>query len=259
MKKRKALSVLICALALVGAFTLVAGAIDTLETISATLNRGITIKYEGEVQTMKDGQGSTIYPITYNNTNYLPVRAVADMLGLEVGWDSATQTITLGASETGTDMVDSFKPYTAYTTDPSATLYRNPVVLVQSGDGRTQDVGGETINHWLNLRNYNDIHSSYIPDSGASAGVQGKEITCSFNLGGKYSSLSFKVYTNTDTTLKVLGDNDTVLGEYTLTGGQVPQTITIDLAHTTQLTFIRGADPVGQVANSTYLFNAVLK
>lgn len=37
-------------------------------------------------------------PFTYEGTTYLPVRAVAEAVGKEVKWDSATQTVTLSDS-----------------------------------------------------------------------------------------------------------------------------------------------------------------
>ena len=84
MKRRKVWETLVIALALVGAFTLSAKATDTLEAISAYLNYGITIKHEGIPQTMMDANGVRVYPITYNGTTYVPIRAVSNMLGVGV-------------------------------------------------------------------------------------------------------------------------------------------------------------------------------
>lgn len=39
-------------------------------------------------------------PFTYEGTTYLPVRAVAEAVGKDVKWDSATQTVTLGEKGT---------------------------------------------------------------------------------------------------------------------------------------------------------------
>lgn len=71
----------------------------TLDKIEAYLNRGITIRYNGEVQTMYDAQGTRVYPITYKGTTYLPVRAVSNMLGIDVEWDGANNTVLLGEND----------------------------------------------------------------------------------------------------------------------------------------------------------------
>ena len=65
------------------------------EEIKAYLAPGITVKYNGEVQTMTDAAGNTVYPVSYNGTTYLPVRAVSNMLGVAVDWDGETQTVLL--------------------------------------------------------------------------------------------------------------------------------------------------------------------
>ena len=36
-----------------------------------------TIRYNGETQTLFDANKNRVYPITYNGTTYLPVRAVS--------------------------------------------------------------------------------------------------------------------------------------------------------------------------------------
>lgn len=43
----------------------------------------------------KDANGNYVEPFTISGTTYLPVRAVASALGLEVGWDDKTKTVTL--------------------------------------------------------------------------------------------------------------------------------------------------------------------
>lgn len=96
MKIKKSALTLALAFAVVFGMIVGANAADTLKTITASLNYGITIKYNGEVQEMKDANGNRVYPISYEGTTYLPVRAVANLLGIEVNWDGATNTVWLG-------------------------------------------------------------------------------------------------------------------------------------------------------------------
>lgn len=247
MKIKK--SVLILALLMVAlvSFTTGAAASGTLKEIAAYLNYGITIKYDGETQNLTDASGNRVYPITYNGTTYLPVRAVSNMLGVAVDWDGATQTVLLGKSAGGTDLIDSFKPYTEY--DTTGSTHVSEPYFVQSSDKKTTTIGGETISHWLALRN------DYISRDA-------KE--CSFNLGGKYNTLTFKVYSEKDMTLIITGDNGSALGQFTLKGGQAPQTLTINLNGTTQLTFdlekVAGSEYHADGENwETFIFNATLE
>lgn len=69
------------------------------ETVTASLAYPISVKYNGEIQTMTDATGARVYPIAYNGTTYLPVRAVGNMLGLTVDWDQEEQTVLLTSAE----------------------------------------------------------------------------------------------------------------------------------------------------------------
>lgn len=68
------------------------------ELVNAILSPGITVKFNGNVQIMKDVNGNPVYPIMVDGTTYLPVRAVCNMLDLPVEWDGDTKTVLLGAT-----------------------------------------------------------------------------------------------------------------------------------------------------------------
>jgi hypothetical protein len=80
----------------------VALAVTTLAssgTITRTLQahfRGIQIFLDGNRITPRDGQGNIVEPFIVDGTTYLPLRAVAEALGLEVNWDGATNSVFLG-------------------------------------------------------------------------------------------------------------------------------------------------------------------
>lgn len=237
MKKGARFTTLVVALALVCGMVIGATASNgAAQLIQAYLTPGRTVKYNGEVQTMKDEKGNVIYPISYQGSTYLPIRAIAGLLDVPVEWDGDTQTVLLGAPAEGVDMIEGFKPYTSYKTD-------GMVQFVQNSDKKTANAGGVEISHWIGFwRGYT---------------WQDKEHTTSFNLGGKYSTLTFKAYAASDVTLTVTGDNGQVLGEYQLVGGQVPQTFTVNLLNTTQLSFTRTAPE--KSTGGCFIFDAFLK
>ena len=151
MNGKKALMTLAITLALVCGMAIGASAADTLKEISAYLNYGITIKYNGEAQDLTDAAGNRVYPITYNGTTYLPVRAVSNLLGIGVDWDGATQTVLLGEKADGTDLIDNFKPYNSYTTDIDYRGSLDPE-FIQSSEKQTTTIGGNTVSHWFAVR-----------------------------------------------------------------------------------------------------------
>lgn len=55
----------------------------------------IKVTLNGDAVALVDANGAAVEPFAINGTTYLPVRAVASALGLEVGWDQATTTVQL--------------------------------------------------------------------------------------------------------------------------------------------------------------------
>lgn len=71
------------------------------QTIQAILNNQIKISLNGQVQTFKDElTGEIQYPITYNNRTYLPLRNIAQFVGLEVDYDGNENVAILSTEKT---------------------------------------------------------------------------------------------------------------------------------------------------------------
>ena len=233
MNRKKLISSLVLTLVLLCGIAIGAGASGALQEIKAYLDPSITIKMEGEAQTFLDAKGNRVYPITYQGSTYLPVRAVAGLAGFEVNWDQATRTVDLGESK-GVDLIDTYK---AYQLDDTVWSWAKQV---QTADGQNEDISGVSCSHWLSFGTY---------PSGAG------DAAASFNLLGKHETLTFSYFSSIDVTLTVLGDNGSVLGEYNIKGGAVAQTVTVPLLKTNELKFqVKMVDWDTQVR----IFNAYL-
>ena len=138
--------------------TVGAVAASKLVVISAYLNHGITITYDGEVQTMYDANGNRVIPITFNGTTYLPVRAVSNMMDVNVEWDAANNTVVLGDAPV--------KPYEL----KRGTLYDGTEAKSFTVAGQNQTVGFKLLGR------------SISSDSYALFAVNGKD-TLSFDVG----------------------------------------------------------------------------
>ena len=191
---------------------------------------GITIKYNGEEQILKTEKGERIYPITYQGSTYVPIRAVSNILGVGVDWDQATKTVLLGTPADGIDLIDTYKAYAV-----------NVAKQYQSSDKKPVDIGGVNVSHYIKF-DYTSVGTRDV----------------FFNIGGKYETLTFQAYSANpkDLTLTVYGDNDSVLAEIVLKARAVPQTYTVELFNTTQLTFKLSTNTNG---DPIYIFDANLK
>lgn len=215
MKKKKLLSALALTLALVCAFSLGATASNGIQAIQANLDSTISVKLNGETQILKDANGTRIFPITYNGSTYLPVRAVAELTGLGVDWDQATKSVLLGKQSGGVDLIETYNIFHTSKGDKECTAEQFKIA-----DNQTAEISGITQSHWIKLMC-----------------AWGGSVSASYNLQGKHETLTFSYYSNKDVTLKVTGDNGTDLGEYSITGGAVAKTVTIPLFHTNELKF----------------------
>lgn len=79
-------------------------------TVSKDLSyNNIKIKLNDTLITPKDAAGKTVEPFIIEGTTYLPVRAVASALGLEVGWDGTTKTVLLNGTQSALSPTELFK------------------------------------------------------------------------------------------------------------------------------------------------------
>jgi len=83
----------ICASVLLCSSAVFAESIE--KTVTAVYNN-IKIMIDGEEVTPKDVNGNVVEPFIIDGTTYLPVRAVASLLGKDVNWDGNTNTVYIG-------------------------------------------------------------------------------------------------------------------------------------------------------------------
>ncbi|AZK48647.1 stalk domain-containing protein [Paenibacillus lentus] len=121
MKKKKLALILGGAVLLFGGMSLGAAASSQLQEIKAFLNGGLKVRVDGNIAQLKDANGKSVLPITYNGTTYLPVRAVADVLGVAVKYDAQANEVLLGEQLEGVPIGRENFNNTLYSKDPSHT------------------------------------------------------------------------------------------------------------------------------------------
>ena len=75
--------------------------------IAAELHPEYTITVDGTARTFSDANGKAVYPLLYNGSIYLPIRAIGQLMGKTVNWNGASSTVTLTGGNDVTD-ADSF-------------------------------------------------------------------------------------------------------------------------------------------------------
>ena len=87
------------------------------QSVNIEVRDDFTIIIDGKEYTFKDANGNRAYPILWEGSTYLPLRAIGEIMGSTVGWNDSTKTVTLTSSSTVTD-ADTFNP--SGTTDTTA-------------------------------------------------------------------------------------------------------------------------------------------
>ena len=109
MKTKKRVLTILCVLALMATSALAATGVTT-KMIEAKY-MGISIVVDGQTITPKDANGNVVEPFTYNDTTYLPVRAVGQALGKPVEWDGTTKTVYIGPRPQAGTGLGALPPY----------------------------------------------------------------------------------------------------------------------------------------------------
>jgi len=59
--------------------------------------KNIYVMYDFNALTFKNEKGEIIYPVNYNGNNYLPLRAIAELMNEDIAWDPKTNTVYIGS------------------------------------------------------------------------------------------------------------------------------------------------------------------
>lgn len=122
--------------------------------VTATLSyNNIKVTLNGSPVDLRGSEGESVEPFIIDGTTYLPVRAVAGALGLDVDWDAATHTVVLTNTERETVAGPILTPTPTRTPAPTST----PTPALALGYSRTNPapIGvSQTFTYSSSARNY---------------------------------------------------------------------------------------------------------
>lgn len=103
-------------------------AATVIRKVESELRPDFTIVVDGQVQTFKNAQGEVVYPLLYEGTTYLPVRAIGELMGKTVYWYEDEKRIELRDENTTVTDADVIVP------GGSGTASGAPAVTPQAGE-----------------------------------------------------------------------------------------------------------------------------
>jgi uncharacterized protein YxeA len=221
----KKAAIILLVVAMLAAVCVTAYAVSADTRVQATLSPSVTVKYNGVVQTMRNANGDEVFPVMYQGTTYLPIRAVSNMLGVPVDWDGGTRTVLLGAVDgQGKSFLDAADGGRRTT---SGNISRW-VKTVKTGElPMNTDGSGNLLEQHTEAVKTDSIFMSQVTKT-------------VFKLDGRYASLGFTAY-NTSEYVAYLQIFDfttgTLIWEATLDAGESLHVPTIDISRTVELEF----------------------
>lgn len=100
----------------------------------------IKITLNGSQITPKDATGATVEPFSVNGTTYLPVRAVANALGVDVDWNGDTSTVEMKSNSFLDKETSSYAWDVVLYADALKSLLSSSALCVANGDGSATEI-----------------------------------------------------------------------------------------------------------------------
>ena len=145
-------------------------------TVQAVVDPGVSIRLDGEYQVLTTEQGDVIYPIMFEGTIYLPVRALAGLFEVRIRWVAEYITVLLGEQPDEPTQPPDIPPRPNYEGWVSAPGHLNTGIT--NGDVRESGFPEQLQNRLAEGHFYNAMR---LPDA-----VMGEESTAEFRADSAY-------------------------------------------------------------------------
>ncbi|MBR6253381.1 MAG: hypothetical protein IKR04_06070 [Clostridia bacterium] len=73
-----------------------------VEEVEVVLQCSRAIRYNNTFRVFKNAKGDYVYPISYNGSTYLPIRAISALFSEGITWDGEKNTVFLGKGDVDT-------------------------------------------------------------------------------------------------------------------------------------------------------------
>lgn len=192
---------------------------------TVTIFPGVNITVDGEKVTPVDVNGNEVETFIYNDSTYVPLRFLAELFGLNVGWDEPTYTVNLGkqapkytpGTYTGTAMGFG-GPITV-----EATVTETAITAVKvTGEQETEDIGKAALGRLGMLARTQGLEMDAV--TGATYTSRGVKDALSVALA-KATGQSFGLPANGKYTKVVAGHEGTITVSTMVVNGKITVTI----------------------------------
>ncbi len=124
----------------------------------AILNRNVSIVYNNELKEFSDVNGVKVYPLTYQGTTYLPIRAISALFSIPVDWNGTERIVLLGSGDVSKSTVKTISEFVTGDNEEVSLILSESISIQYNGVTQVfTDVNGTRV-YPLNYRD-----TTYLP------------------------------------------------------------------------------------------------
>ena len=114
-----------------------------IEEREAELRPDISIIIDDERTYFRNASGDYIYPILFDDSTYLPLRSIGEIMGKNVNWDEKTKTITISGDRD--EYKNTTKPSRESREDIDVQIRKDFKIVIDNKEQRFKDANGDRV------------------------------------------------------------------------------------------------------------------
>ncbi|MBQ9314330.1 MAG: copper amine oxidase N-terminal domain-containing protein [Clostridia bacterium] len=116
------------------------------ENVTVLINKQVKVSFNEELQEFQNVKGDRVYPITFEGTTYLPIRAISSLFGSEIKWDGETNSVYLGEGELDETSARGVEEFVGASNEEVEVLLNEDIAIYFGGEVQTfTDVNGKVV------------------------------------------------------------------------------------------------------------------
>lgn len=99
------------------------------EQTTVTLDKALSVKFNDSYVEFSNVKGESVYPLSYNGTTYLPIRALSSLFEISISWDGSQNAILLGEGEIDDAYANKIKAFNKGTSEQIEVLINREIKI----------------------------------------------------------------------------------------------------------------------------------
>ena len=103
------------------------------KSVNAIFNKEYKIKFDGESKSFYNANGEAVYPVLYDGTNYLPIRAISSLFDYPIDWDGEYKCVLIGYGSVDTNASKTDNSYKKLSNENIVAIENDEIKVFYNG------------------------------------------------------------------------------------------------------------------------------